>query len=344
MNRYLGFNLIIALLLLCQGCNSSKVDIVRYHQLIDEAETSICNGQVVVACNQYNQAFKWIDVPFGHDLFNAALCAGITEDKEKFHFYLQDLINRTRDISHIEKVFKGTYLTEEEWQTLVSNRKVLYYPSILQEMEVVNERDQLYRPMYDTHDDTINSIRKDNLRMLIDLQEEGKFPSQVELGYDEYLINQPHHIVLYHTGQRRSKDKTTMDLKPMLRRLVKEGRLNPEKAIQYLNFQQDQEKGRFEIYTSWMYKHPSLPDSLNSQIWYPSYSPEEVKDFNKNRSLWSADAIEDIIKKTNFLNDTNLPFIFASVRNSVANLSSELDSTSALMTYNVFTKHLVKAD
>jgi hypothetical protein len=171
----------------------------------------------------------------------------------------------------------------------------------------------------------------------LELTDSDGFPSQVELGYSNYLRNQPHDIVLHHTAQRRSYDKTVTDLEPILKSAVKNGRFDPELAIYYLNFQNDQEKGKFEVYSSWQYKHPLLPDSLNNKVWFSQLDEEQTRKANELRKQWYANSLSDITKKTEFLNKSELPFVFSSVKKSIANLKDDFDKETALEQYGLFT-------
>jgi len=200
----------------------------------------------------------------------------------------------------------------------------------------------MFRPMYDTHDDTINANRKINLKRILELADSNGFPSQVELGYSDYLRSQPHDIVLHHTAQRRSYDKTVVDLEPILKTAVQNGRFDPEQAIFYLNYQDDKEKGRFEVYSSWQYKHPLLPDSLNNKVWFPKLDEQQLTIVNDKRKEWYANSITDIITKANFLNKSGLPFIFTSVRKSIGNLHNDFDKTTALEQYELFTMRMTE--
>ncbi|WP_046745424.1 hypothetical protein [Kordia zhangzhouensis] len=225
---------------------------------------------------------------------------------------------------------------------LVYKREIKYNQKLRTEFNEIHARDQLFRPMYETHDDTINSIRKINLKRILELTDSDGFPSQVELGYDNYLRQQPHYIILHHTAQRRSYDKTVIDLEPILKSAVKSGRFDPEQAIFYLNFQNDMEKGSFEVYSSWQYKHPILPDSLNNKIWFPKLTKEQISKVNEKRKEWYANSISDIVRKTEFLNKSDLPFVFTSVRKSIANLHDDFDKETALKQYNGMTSYMIE--
>jgi hypothetical protein len=160
----------------------------------------------------------------------------------------------------------------------------------------------------------------------------------MEMGYSENLRTQPHHIVLHHTAQRRSVDKSVTDLEPTIRVAVKKGRLDPELGIQYLKFQEDEEYGRIETYSSWQYKHPLLPDSMSNGLWVLKLSDSEREEINQNRKERYADSIEDIQTKSAFLESTDWPFIFTSVNKSVANISDQISGEEAVEQYLRFTE------
>jgi hypothetical protein len=207
-------------------------------------------------------------------------------------------------------------------------------------MEEVRDRDQLFRPDYGTYDDTINTIRKENLEFLISIEEDKGFPSHREIGYFADLRRQPHHIVLHHTAQRRSYDKEVMDLEPLLRRAVAQGRLDPELAILYLKFQNDPDKGTYETLTTWQYQHPFLPEKMNNAIWSIQLSNSEKAEIDELRTQWYADRVGDIEEKASYLKKSSIPFIFTSVNKSVAQLSEELTADEAVDMYLMFTDNM----
>ena len=124
-----------------------------------------------------------------------------------------------------------------------------------------------------------------------------------------------------------------MDLTPILRKAVDDGRFDPELAIYYLSFQNDQENGYFEVYSSWQFQHPLLPDSLNNKVWFIQLNDERASQANAMRKAWYANSLDDITTKTNFLNSTTLPFVFSSVRKSRANLAADIGQAEVLAQY-----------
>lgn len=325
------------------GCSKPKeYNAEKYFEHINNAELAICDENYEKAVSEYELAFKKIEKPFGKDVFNSALSSQLIENYDKRDGYLQQIINNSTELDFVKSVFLDEYMTEQEWNKLVSKRKIEYNQTLRTEFNEILARDQLFRPMYETHDDTINSNRKFNLKRILELTNSNGFPSQVELGYSYDLRRQPHDIVLHHTAQRRSYDKTVIDLEPILKSAVQNGRFDPEQAIFYLNFQNDQEKGNFEVYSAWQYKHPLLPDSLNDKIWFPKFSEDQLSKVNEKRKEWHANSISDISIKGNFLNMSGLPFIFSSVKKSIANLPQDFDKETALEQYNGMTSFMIE--
>ena len=333
----------ILLLVTILSCSKTKeYNSAEYFEHINNAELAICDENFEKAISDYEVAFNEIEKPFGKDVFNSALLSQLINDFEKRDNYLQQIINNSNELEFVKSVFVSKYMTESEWNKLVSKRKIKYDQTLRTEFNEIHARDQLFRPMYETHDDTINSIRQKNLKRILEFTNSDGFPSQVELGYDNYLRKQPHDIVLHHTAQRRSYDKTVIDLEPILKSAVKSGRFDPEQAIFYLNFQNDIEQGPFEVYSCWQYKHPLLPDSLNNKVWFPKFDKEQISRINKKRNEWYADSISDMITKNEFLNKSGLPFIFTSVKKSIANFPDDFDKETALKQYNGITRHMIE--
>jgi hypothetical protein len=336
--KHTFYILLLAIIFSCSKI--TEYNSLEYFEHINNAELAICSENYKKAVSEYELAFKKIEKPFGKDVFNAALSNQLINDFEKRNNYLQQIINNSDELDFVTSVFVSNYITESEWNTLVSKREIKYDQTLRNEFNEIHARDQLFRPMYETHDDTINANRKINLKRILELTDSKGFPSQVELGYDKYLRRQPHDIVLHHTAQRRSYDKTVVDLEPILKSAVKNGRFDPEQAIFYLNFQNDVEKGPFEVYSSWQYKHPLLPDSLNNKVWFPNIDDEQMSEVNEKRNEWYANSISDIIIKTDFLNKSGLPFIFTAVKKSTANFPDDFDKETALEQYKMFTSNM----
>ena len=313
---------------------------LNYYTLIKKAELLICEGNFKQASESYTKAFNEIEKPFGKDLFNAALTSQLSNSLKERDDRLQSIIDNSNDLDNVKSKFVGTYLTEKEWQDLIEKQKIKYNPNLREEFKKIHDRDQSFRPMYDTHDDTINTNRKINMERILSLTDSIGFPSHIELGYTNYLRGQKHDIVLHHTTQRRSYDKTVTDLEPILYKAVQEGRFDPDQAIFYLNFQNDQEKGPFEVYSTWQYKHPLLPDSLNNKIWLTKLDEKQKLEANIRREEWNANSLEEIAIKSTFLAKSNLPFIFTCVRKSIGNLRDDFDKETALQQYKGFTSRM----
>jgi hypothetical protein len=332
------FIILVVTLLSCS--KSEDCDISKHYKLINQAELLICDGNFQEATNTYHLAFKEIEKPFGKDVFNAALASHLSNQPTLRNQYLQTIINNSDDLDFVQSAFVNTYISESDWQDLINKREVHYDPELRQEFKEIHERDQLFRPMYDTHDDTINANRKINVERILALTDSLGFPSHMELGYADDLRGQMHDIVLHHTAQRRSYDKSVVDLEPILFKAVNTGRFDPETAIFYLNFQNDLEKGKFEVYPTWEFKHYSLPDSLNNKVWLTKLDNQQMIDANNKRAEWGANSLEAIATKAIFVAKSNLPFIFTSVRKSIMALDESLDMESALMQYHAFSQQM----
>jgi hypothetical protein len=337
------YTLCLLLFTIFFGCSKTKeIRAEEYFEHINNAELAICHEDFEKSLSEYDMAFGLIEKLFGKDIFNSALSSQLIKNYEKRDDFLQQIIDNSDELDFVKSVFVGKYMTEQEWKKLISKKELKYDKGLRIEFNEVHNRDQLFRPMYENHDDTINSNRKTNLKRILEFADLNGFPSQVELGYSNYLRNQPHDIVLHHTAQRRSYDKTVIDLEPILKTAVKNGRFDPEQAIFYLNFQDDQDKGRFEVYSSWQYKHPLLSDSLNNKVWFRKLNEEQLSKVDEKRREWYANSISDIKTKANFLNKSDLAFIFSSVKKSIGNMPEDFDKEKALEQYQMATSFMIE--
>lgn len=318
-------------------CNYNNEAITKYYILTNKAEIAICDGDFDRASKNYSLAFREIKKPFGHDVYNAALSNHLSNNLDNRNLNLQLLINNSDDLSLLKSIFVNTYIDENLWNSFIEKRTTEYDSSLRNEFKSIWERDQLFRPMYETHDDTIQANRKINMNRILSITDSLGFPSQIELGYRKSLRGQNHDVVLVHTSQRRSGDKNIIDLEPILCKAVNEGRFDPEQAISYLHFQNDKDKGNFEVYSTWQYRHHLLPDSLNNKIWLPSLNKEKYESANRIRKKWNADQLDDIAIKSDFISRSNIPFIFTSVMTFVENMPEDLTLEEALEQYKMST-------
>lgn len=290
-------------------CNCNNEAIAKYHILTNTAELAICDGDFDRASKNYSLAFKEIQKPFGHDVYNAALANQLSNNLGERNLNIQLLINNSDDLSLLKSIFVNTYVDENLWNSFVEKRTTEYDSRLRNEFKSIWERDQLFRPMYDTHDDTIQANRIINMNRILSITDSLGFPSQIELGFKKSLRGQNHDVVLVHTSQRRGRNKSIIDLEPILCKAVNEGRFDPEQAISYLHFQNDEDKRNFEVYSTWQYRHHLLPDSLNNQIWLVNLNKEKYDRANEIRKKWNADQLDDIATKSDFLSRSNIPFI-----------------------------------
>ncbi|WP_431109423.1 hypothetical protein [Winogradskyella poriferorum] len=318
-------------------CNYNNEAITKYYILTNKAEIAICEGDFDSASKNYSLAFKEIKKPFGPDVYNAALSNHLSNNLDERNLNLQLLINNSDDLNLLKSIFVNTYIDENLWNSFIEKRTTAYDSRLRNEFKSIWERDQLFRPMYDTHGDTIQANRILNMNRILSITDSTGFPSQIELGYRTSLRGQNHDVVLVHTSQRRSSDKNIIDLEPILCKAVNEGRFDPEQAVSYLHFQNDKDKRDFEVYSTWQYKHHLLPDSLNNTIWLVNLNKQEYERANEIRKKWNADELDDIAIKSNFMSRSSIPFIFTSVMTFIENMPTDLTLEEALEHYKMAT-------
>lgn len=318
-------------------CNYNNEAITKYHILTNKAEIAICDGDFDRASKNYSLAFREIKKPFGPDVYNAALSNQLSNNLDERNLNLQLLINNSDDLSSLKSIFVNTYIDENLWNSFIEKRTTEYDSRLRNEFKSIWERDQMFRSNYDTHDDTIQANRIINMNRILSITDSLGFPSQIELGFKKSLRGQNHDVVLVHTSQRRSSNKNIIDLEPILCKAVNEGRFDPEQAISYLHFQNDKDKGNFEVYSTWQYRHHLLPDSLNNKIWLPNLNKEKYESANRIRKKWNADQLDDIATKSDFNSKSNIPFIFTSVMTFIENMPTDLTLEEALEQYKMTT-------
>lgn len=315
------------------ACENSGKNAVEYFDFVNQAELKITQNNFDSAAEYYEEAFDKIDKPFGKDLYNAAIINSIIGDQKSLHDYLQILINNTEELSFIESTLVGPYISQKEWDRVLGQREIRYDKLLRSEMKRINERDQLFRPHYDTHMDTIEKIRKENLNRIFDFTRNKEFPGHQEMGYSRNLKEQPHHIVLYHTTQRRSQDKKVDRIDDLLREAVYGGKLDPEQAISYLRYQNDMGAGPYEIYTVFQVQHPLLPDSLQNKSWEKTYDQSIRKKADSVRNTWLANSMQEMSVKAKYLKSAEHPFIFSGIHREIYQLPLEMSKKEVMERY-----------
>lgn len=321
------------LILFCLSCEGTEPTVEEYFVTVNKAELEIVRDNLKTAADYYNAAFKLMEKPFGKDVYNAIIVNSEIGDKSRALDLVGLLVNNMDDLTFIETNLKGKYFTAEEWKIVVSDRQFNYDKSLRQTMDSIKEKDQLFRSLYNTHMDTIEKIRKENLQRIFNLTTPKGLPSHYELGYPDNLRDQDYLVVLHHTAQMRSQDKGIFKLDSLLYQRVNTGRLDPELAIQYLAYQNDPGEGPFEVYPIIQLKHPLLPDSLQKKLWRRKLTQQEKVKANSIRWKWSANSLDNIVTKAQFIERTKHPFIFSSVNRAIFMLREDLDKEQIMDQY-----------
>lgn len=160
-------------------CNYNNEAINKYHILTNKAEIAICNGDFDRASKNYSLAFKEINKPFGSDVYNAALSNQLSNNLDERNLNLQLLINNSDDLSMLKSIFVNTYIDENLWNSFIEKRTTEYDSRLRNEFKSIWERDQLFRPMYDTHDDTIQANRIINMKRILSITDSLAFPNNL---------------------------------------------------------------------------------------------------------------------------------------------------------------------
>ena len=110
--------------------------------------------------------------------------------------------------------------------------------------EMVN-RDQEFRGNYKSFQDTIKKIDKENITKFVELIDKHGFPSEEMLGLQNgpYSDENYYHFIVWHHMKNWKADNTLVDIRFMLIEAVKNGKLSPEQAAEYLNLSESQMGG-----------------------------------------------------------------------------------------------------
>ncbi len=281
--QYLTFFFLLAF----KSLYAQQIDYRKnYYPLINKAELAITEGKQAIALTNYLEAFNKVPEPFSKDLYNAALCAAISNNTKIAVVLCKSLVLKGTEITFIlaQNAFRALEQSQE-WQAFIESYPALRKMFLLKvnmplrkELELMWARDQHYRIKPNgllIYKDTIKAIDRENIRDLKRIIDKYTFPDESLIGVENPLEAPPFHSILYHHCQNTGNNSSSglADFPNVLIDAVKHGQLSPHRYAAYADIQGKPIYGNTTFYRI----------GKNGELRYLKMKESEIKRMNKKR-------------------------------------------------------------
>lgn len=322
------------LFLLITEAKSQITEIENYQFIINKAELTYIDGNKTDALHLYYDLLQSSKGNFCKDIYNALIISAELNEKDTFFEILQlllvkgipnDLLNKTAEF---EK-----YKSDSRWQEFLSQNSKYKCPnpvlkSKISSLEIADQYFRKKEGSYKVFGDTINKIDSLNIHFLFSLIETNTFPSEDEIGVNNWAGIQGYEIVFHHYTQQTSLETSKPKLTPIIINLVRQGKILPNRASLWLEMQNSEfTAGVFDI------SKFSINGS-QTNYFYPSYTYQNKVLIDEYRKLIYAEPIEDYYKKIAFkIKNPNTKLIF-----DIGLFTIEVDEEK----FNQLTKNMIE--
>jgi hypothetical protein len=274
-----------------------------YHPVINEAEKSILNHDYQAALAAYQSAFSEVPSSFAIDIYNAAACASILNEKKLTYELLEKLVLKGVSFSYLEKQEAFASLqTKRKWRKFKKK-----YPKYRQSYhELVNldlraDLDELYardayfrqaKGGYRVYGDTLKKIEAANTKLLLKWIDAYGYPGESLIGVADTLEQLPRFYVVI---QRQTKARKGHDFKDIIVQAVKQGKLRPMVAAYLLDQQDGDSKYSSKAFVKVNCSQCRGDKDIEGidKLFEVARSEKEVQLINKRREALGLDPLQD---------------------------------------------------
>lgn len=287
--------------------NANSQNIKKYYDCVNKAELKVCDNKLKEALRYYKESFNYSDNPFTHDLYNAFICS-VKLKQIEYRYYKKI---RERGVS------VNFFKINSKVNALVIDSLENYRPIFITEnkyKDTLNEMwrfDQLFRGEkdgYSKYADTIKKINEQNGLALIKLVQEKGFPSESLIGNDSNnIILSPFYSMIIHHA--KGAHFQSVNFNSILEKAIKDGKIDNRLGTTLIDFSNGTEvfgNSRAGI-IFYYYEGSENKDSVATwaQVanhkWYAEpITKKELKNYNKNRTIYYLDNVKDYKKKIHF--------------------------------------------
>ena len=292
-------------------------NLITYYGLVNKAELALVNSENKVALKLYEDAFRIRKYGFANDYFNAALLSAIIGDNKKTYNYFKELSKLGLD----PRTFKSIEILKNFWlskyglkaELLDSITPKIYNSEYRFTVLKLVERDQLFRNKknaYTLYKDTINSIDKENIQILLSLISKYGFPSERLTGLNRNGLGLPAATLIIHQNLRKDR---IFDFSQILKNAVYSGDFKNKDASYFIEGNTGRLNGIYNPYSLMRASYDSSLISLDksgTQIkkdstFYTKWGYSKLPDSSAikmelNRSDLFLEPLADALKKDIF--------------------------------------------
>ncbi len=282
-----------------------------YYPQINKAELEIVQGNYKKALLHYKKAFKSIKVSgFGKDYYNASMCCNLLGELELGFKYIEKIIGKgvaynffKMNEHHFENLIYDT-----RWDDIMTEYQSRQTASFGRTVSVLIQGtlgEILFR---DTESrearkrgEKVNVVKSDSLNIasLLKIVAEEGFPREEVIGMRNAtdISNDFYQLVILHHMRNWSKDRQKVDLRPMIKEWIKEGRMYPETGMDFINFGNSLVEREYPV----SYGRVNMIRFMGDDSFYTkNYTAEEMREIDKQRSELGLESIKEYESKQAF--------------------------------------------
>lgn len=320
---------IIALLLLTFTSLVSEVfgqiiDFREYQRDINSAELLIVDNNEIEAFNIYYNLLVESNGNFTKDIYNSLILATKLSEKTKFYELLNLLLTKNLSSDYIEN--DSTFIhfhNDEKWNHFINrnNTTVASNVRLRNSIDSMFKADQIFRgraDSYTTFLDTIIKIDSSNLNFLSQLIINDQFPSEDDIGVNNFNGGTGYDIIFHHNMQSTNKSKNKQKYSALIIGLARSGKIPPNRAAYWIGLANgDYSSGVNQVYR---FKRPN--GKLETYV--ERYSDLEKAIVNAYRDIICAESLSDYYKKVIYvINHPNSRYLF-DIKFSMFELDDEM--------------------
>jgi hypothetical protein len=297
----------VVLLTVCPKLTFSQdfSSVYQYYELINQAELSIADSAIDNALLTYKNAFQILKKPKTKDLYNATLCASLTNNPIAFD-YLEKLILKGYTLDSLGKQkYISKLIGKPQWGKLN-----LRYPELHKQwlskiniplrdsLKALLVRDQSFRILkgsYKVYGDTIKKIDEENNAKLLKIIAQYGYPDDDLVGDNEITKAFGFDIVIWHQTQLNF----IYNYSTILKTAVKQGKLDPMRAANLLENHLGDNRYSSKIFFKCFCQNgcsKEIEDRIKGNVFYYELSENETNKTNKERAEIGLNTIDEYKK------------------------------------------------
>jgi len=334
--------LFLSILCKSQALELKDKNLVRYYELINEAENKIVNNDLLKAYSLYKEAFREFKYPHAKDLHNSMRVALKTNDLEVAYAHYQTLkcLGKKFDDDFITNNFKNI----ENYETIPCQNKIdLNYKKSLDSLVNI---DQYYRKLsrgnYQAYKGELtknDSIASVNLLKLI--RKKG-FPNEYNIGLEmkSWVYFHDFYLIIWHQLASNLYSPQRVNFSDEIIKALNEGKIRPDIAGYLLDLNNNTNDYSYFKISQFVTNDGKIDCCYVSKDFLPENRTEvslkKIREVNEKRKQIGLSSTEDEVRKSIFyLNNKDYVFSNNVIEGWNFNNSNDIE---------VFKKNLIKLD